>query len=297
MAFVRFRVPDTSMQEQFLHDFGLELAGRANDVSYFCGWSASPFLYALRSGPSAFEGFAFEMGDREGVERLSAEWSAPVEALAGPGNGIRCTTQDPDGFQVEAVHFAQKRSLQQLRPSLPANVVDNALRVARERRLSLKGAQVCRLGHVVLKVTDLRRSEHWYKAHFDLLTSDRIVDDKTDAEAGVFLRLNRGATFTDHHSLFLIQADTAEFHHAAFEVRDLDDLMVGHDRLKASGHRHHWGVGRHLLGGQVFDYWRDPCGFVLEHWTDGDVFDAAWGSRVSTVTDLKRDTWRTHSSS
>ena len=36
-----------------------------------------------------------------------------------------------------------------------------------------------------------------------------------------------------------------------------------------------WGVGRHIMGSQVFDYWKDPFGNELEHWTDGDLFTAA----------------------
>jgi len=43
-------------------------------------------------------------------------------------------------------------------------------------------------------------------------------------------------------------------------VADLDDLMAGHDRLKIGGRHAGMGVGRHLLGSQVFDYWRDPWG-------------------------------------
>jgi hypothetical protein len=35
------------------------------------------------------------------------------------------------------------------------------------------------------------------------------------------------------------------------------------------------GVGRHLLGSQIFDYWRDPWGQKHEHYADGDLFDAA----------------------
>lgn len=31
------------------------------------------------------------------------------------------------------------------------------------------------------------------------------------------------------------------------------------------------GVGRHILGSQVFDYWQDPSGFKIEHYADGDV--------------------------
>jgi hypothetical protein len=64
------------------------------------------------------------------------------------------------------------------------------------------------------------------------------------------------------------------FNHAAFEVRDLDDLMSGHDFLKEKQRHAEWGIGRHILGSQVFDYWRDPWGHTVEHWTDGDLFTA-----------------------
>ncbi len=64
-------------------------------------------------------------------------------------------------------------------------------------------------------------------------------------------------------------ADLAYVH-----FRAPDDLMAGHEHLRGQGHAHHWGVGRHILGSQSYDYWRDPYGNVLEHWTDGDLFDA-----------------------
>jgi hypothetical protein len=32
-------------------------------------------------------------------------------------------------------------------------------------------------------------------------------------------------------------------------------------------------VGRHIQGSQLFDYWRDPDGFLVEHFADGDMFD------------------------
>jgi len=60
---------------------------------------------------------------------------------------------------------------------------------------------------------------------------------------------------------------------AAFEVADFDDLMTGHELLKIKGRRHEWGIGRHVLGSQIFDYWRDPDGFLVEHFADGDMFD------------------------
>jgi len=62
--------------------------------------------------------------------------------------------------------------------------------------------------------------------------------------------------------------------HAAFEVEDVDALMAGHDHLKNAGFDHHAGIGRHILGSQTFDYWRDPWGHVVEHFTDGDLLNA-----------------------
>ena len=48
--------------------------------------------------------------------------------------------------------------------------------------------------------------------------------------------------------------------------------MRGHDLLQAKDYKHAWGIGRHILGSQIFDYWRDPWGRIHEHWTDGDLF-------------------------
>ena len=57
----------------------------------------------------------------------------------------------------------------------------------------------------------------------------------------------------------------------AFEAADFDDIQAGHYWLKHKGYKHAWGVGRHMLGSQVFDYWRDPWGRIHEHWTDSDL--------------------------
>ena len=61
----------------------------------------------------------------------------------------------------------------------------------------------------------------------------------------------------------------------AFEVVDLDAVEMGQQVLMARRYKHAWGVGRHLLGSQIFDYWRDPWGQKHEHYADGDLFDAS----------------------
>jgi hypothetical protein len=63
-------------------------------------------------------------------------------------------------------------------------------------------------------------------------------------------------------------------HHSSFEVQDLDMLMMGHEWLRQQHHNLLWGVGRHVLGSQIFDYWRDPAGHLVEHFSDGDLLQA-----------------------
>ncbi len=59
-----------------------------------------------------------------------------------------------------------------------------------------------------------------------------------------------------------------------FEVHDMDDVGAGQHYLYQAKRHHLWGIGRHTLGGQIYDYWRDPWGHGIEHWTDGDLLDA-----------------------
>ena len=51
----------------------------------------------------------------------------------------------------------------------------------------------------------------------------------------------------------------------------MDTQMMGHQWLQEKGYKLMWGVGRHIMGSQIFDYWYDPSNFVIEHYADGDV--------------------------
>ena len=198
---------------------------------------------------------------------------------------------DPDGFIVEAVYGQQ--SAARLPTPEPAlwNQAGTIARTGKERRIPQGPSHILRLGHVVLGVSDFRRSEAWYKERFGLITSDEI-QPAPDMAIGAFLRCDRGETPSDHHTLFLLQMPgPAGFMHAAFEVLDVDDLMAGREHLLVKQAEAVWGVGRHKLGSQEFDYWRDPWGHELEHWTDGDQFRASDGSRVATLPDLLGVQW------
>ncbi|MNT69138.1 hypothetical protein D3C72_2074320 [compost metagenome] len=46
-----------------------------------------------------------------------------------------------------------------------------------------------------------------------------------------------------------------------------------------------------MLGSQVFDYWKDPNGFRIEHYTDGDVCDASFQPGTFNGTACETTQW------
>ncbi len=82
-----------------------------------------------------------------------------------------------------------------------------------------------------------------------------------------------------------------DFEHAAFEVPDLDDIGMGGEILREQGFRRAWGIGRHILGSQIFDYWFGPDGRKFEHFADGDLFDAARPTRYHAMSTAGLAQW------
>jgi catechol 2,3-dioxygenase-like lactoylglutathione lyase family enzyme len=214
-----------------------------------------------------------------------------VVTLDGPGDGSVVRLRDPDGFEIEVVAGRTAVTRSEAPAPAPTNDAHATPRLNALKRLFKGPSHVKRLGHCVLNVSNFRKSEAWYKSRFGLITSDEIDLGPSERVLGAFFRCDRGAVPSDHHTLFLMGTGKAGFNHAAYEVADFDDLMCGHDWLKQRGRRHEWGVGRHVLGSQIFDYWRDPWGNTLEHWTDGDLLDSAWGSRTASLEEVLATQW------
>jgi glyoxalase/bleomycin resistance protein/dioxygenase superfamily protein len=149
---------------------------------------------------------------------------------------------------------------------------------------------VLRLGHVVLEVVDFQATCAWYTQHLGFIPSDvQVMPDGSPAVA--FMRLDLGATPADHHTLAIGQALAPGHSHSAFEVVDADALGMGQRVLQEKGWRHAWGIGRHVLGSQLFDYWQDPWGDKHERYCDGDAFTAEQPMGVHPVSRAAMSQW------
>lgn len=291
VTYVRFSAPDLDEMESFLTEFGMLRAERTADVLYMRGLDGDSFLHVTHRGEARFLSAGFEVASTRELESLAREEKATIDPLDGPGGGSVVRLTDPNGFRIEVV--AGRRSVARIDAPARSLINDASAtpRLNAVKRLAKGPSHVKRLGHCVLNVKNFRESEAWYKSRFGLITSDEINMGAPDQVLGAFLRCDRGPIPSDHHTLFLLGTGKPQFNHAAFEIVDFDDLMCGHDWLKEKGRRHEWGVGRHLLGSQIFDYWRDPWGHTVEHWTDGDLLDAAWGSHVATIQEVLGTQW------
>ena len=274
-AQVSYAVPDLEAQERFLIAFGFaKLPESTDDVLYMRGTGDQHHIHVShRAEKQRFLGATIEVESMADLEELSAlEGSSAIEPSTEPGGGFVVTMHTPDGIPIRAIHGRAKAEPLADRAPFEFNNLESKHRRNASVRSGSGPCNVNRLGHFVLHVSDHDDTVEWFKQRFNFLASDYFVPPGTDGPPyGTFLRLDRGAEFVDHHFMLVLQSDWIGVHHSAFEVLDLDAVMTSHEYLDAEGFTPEVGVGRHMLGSQVYDYWKDPNGFRIEHYTDGDV--------------------------
>ncbi|WP_321930492.1 VOC family protein [Paraburkholderia guartelaensis] len=275
LAYLFFERPDLDKAEQFLSDFGLRTVAHDDRFLFLRATSGSPFCYVVRKSTQArFVGFGLRMKDLSDLEALTkVSGASPIEKSDWPGGGHRVTLVDPSGFRVDAICEQTPAGTLPYRPALRFNSQDDVVRVNGTQRPPASAPEVLRLGHVVLELADFQATCAWYTRHFGFIPSDvQVLPDGSPAVA--FMRLDLGDTPADHHTLALAQGFAPIYSHSAYEVIDADAIGMGQRVLREKGYTHAWGIGRHVLGSQVFDYWQDPTGAKHEHYCDGDLFTA-----------------------
>ncbi len=276
MLHVVYERSNTAEMSRFLADFGLiPVQHPGSDVLYFRGHGTNAYLVAIiPSDQDRFVGFGAAVETLEELEQLSKGAGVTIEPVEAPGGGQRVRLTDPDGLRVDVVFGAASVEALPTRDALLAvNTPGHRVRVNAGVRTPVEPSPIFRLGHVVLQRPNFERAAHWYMRHLGILASD--VQMLPDGSPGMgFFRFDRGDKPTDHHSLAILGAPATGLLHVAFETFDLESVGQGHRHLRAQGWTPFWGIGRHALGSQLFDYWKDPVGDEWEHYADGDLYDA-----------------------
>jgi catechol 2,3-dioxygenase-like lactoylglutathione lyase family enzyme len=252
----------------FTAAWGLRDGGTCDGVCYLRTQSSEPFALALRAGAQRrIERIAFALPGRDAVdaaarelERAGVTLLGPPHQLATPGGGYGLQLLDPDQRCVELSAG--------IVPAEPSN----------------EPAVPQKLAHVVVNTPDLDRATNFYADVLGLRISDWSEHTMS------FLRCD-----AEHHAIAFNAAPHASYNHTSWTMGSIDELFRAQGRVRAWGVPLSWGTGRHGPGNQVFNYFIEPSGYVVELIADGIAIDdeAAWEPRVWVRAPQFMDLWGT----
>jgi catechol 2,3-dioxygenase-like lactoylglutathione lyase family enzyme len=278
LAFARLQAPDLDVMEEFLTQFGLFRSARTETALYMRGTDPAHHLHVTHKGEPGFISVAYAVESERDLEALSKlPGASAVENLGEPGGGKRVKLREPNnGFLIEAVHGIEKLPVipLQIRPlNWGAEVLST---VGDPDRLQFGPSRVKRGSHAVFSTPKLKETLAWFRQTFGFIPTDTFYRDDRSNVVGSFDRIDAGVAPVDHHVLNCYYGEKPGLQHVSFEVQDIDDLFIGFNHLsKLDKYEHMRGVGYHVPGGQVYDYWLDPWGQMHEHWLTTRRFTAA----------------------
>lgn len=233
----------------------LRARGREHHVLALCVDGGSPARICLGAASAADVDVLAKR-----LRAAGAEIVVPPGPRAYAGGGYAVEARDPEGRLVE----------------ISAGVEEHT-----EAMDAAHGPD--RLSHVVLNSVDLDASKDFYTQVLGFEISDWYEDEQM-----VFLRCNEM-----HHCVVLAPGRWTSLNHVAFEVTSTDEVMKALGRMRKAGYDSIWGPGRHGPGGNVFCYFVDPAGNVIEYTAELLKVDDAWVAEEWPRTQENADVWGT----
>lgn len=269
-----YGVQDMEAAVRYFEDWGLPCSERGNHGAEFTTPAGQSILIRLAtesSLPAAVEDGStvreviWGVDNARSLEKIAAELSHDREVKAGRDGTLHA--RDDSGFAIGFRRVSPRgKGASRKKPASVAARMNQPFDP--ERR-----ARPTRIGHVVYCVTrnDLDKATAFYQKRLQFRLSD-------GTPGGNFMRC-QGTN--DHHSLFLLsRPDRRAFDHIAFEVRNIDEIILGGNYMLSRGWRPNTAVGRHILGSNLFWYFNNPCGGRTEYYADMDQMDDDWKPRI-----------------
>lgn len=289
--------PNLDKAISFFYDFGLNVIYADSNIVLLRGNNDQTASVIIKRGKSKYLGHAFKIDSIEELKALSKEYHVPIQENIKEIGGKFIELRDPDGFIVRAMYDYD------VLPNLNLTLYPQVNHPGKNNRINetiridpTTPPTIYKIGHTVIGVRKINTSLNWYQYNFGLIVSDFQLLPNDPLPTVAFMRFNRGNTPTDHHSIAIASVVETGHLHTAFELADMEAVITANKILHKKKYHHTWGIGRHLLGSQIFDYWRDPEGFMFEHYADSDQFDESkktgyhlmqkgslhqWGPKVS----------------
>jgi catechol 2,3-dioxygenase len=236
---VELGVADAARAEAFYLDvWGLTVADRQNGIVYLRATGTDHHVLALHPHPaSRILSVSFRVHDAAALEQISIQAQAaggtviaPTAPNPEPDSGSVLKIATPEGYVLRFHHGDLLHA-----HSEPGEFVPS------------------RLSHVNLNCRDVDATSRFFQSVLGFALTDR-------SKAMAFLRCN-----SDHHAVVLADSGVDGLNHIAFMMPDWESVMRGSGRMIDHGYPIGWGPGRHGPGNNVFAYFVDPFGFVIEY--------------------------------
>jgi catechol 2,3-dioxygenase len=267
---VALTVPDLARAEAFYTGvWKLAVAARAVGVVYLRGSGADHHLLALHEAPGLprVRQVSLRARSAEALAHIAdatrSAWGTVEQgpaASSDPAGGQHVVIRDADGRRYEIVYGDARRL-----PDQPA-----------------PPDQPQRLAHVVLNSHDVPVTQAFLKRVLGFVLADRT-------RIMAFMNCD-----SDHHSLAIGDTDNDALNHVAFVMPSLDAVMRGGGRVRDAGYAIEWGPGRHGPGDNVFNYFIDPFGIVIEYTAEVQQIDDGYqpgGPEAWTWPSGRTDQW------
>jgi len=200
--------------------------------------------------------------DLQAIGKRLADLGIPAERDAG-----RLCCLDPTGTWRITVEVAEPLALAES-PARALNRPGDRARLAARTDALDAPRPPRRLGHVVVGSPDPLGTAKFFTEGIGFRVSDVVGGLLT------FMRCS-----SDHHNLLVMPAPAPYLNHYAFEYDDIDAVGVAAAGVLAERpDAHVVGLGRHIVGSNVFWYLQDPAGTMFECFSDMDCIpdDDAW---------------------
>lgn len=240
-------VPDLAAATEFYTEvWALELAERDGDSVWLRATGTDAHVMALHAGDrAAMQSMTFRVAADADPDALMASMVArgarPIEAPTTHGGGTLRAVRDAQGRTI--------RLVQGDKPVLP---------------LTPAADRPERLAHVNFNSDDVMRDATFFTEALGFSLTDR-------SKMMAFVRTN-----SDHHSIVIADASVNTLNHIAFQLPNWEGVMRGSGRLVDHQIPIGWGPGRHGPGNNVFTYFVDPFGFVIEYTAEVLQVDASY---------------------
>jgi catechol 2,3-dioxygenase-like lactoylglutathione lyase family enzyme len=272
-----FCVPDLVEAEHFYSSFGLNVRIENGGRAIYTEGGNHRWATILQ-GPIKrllWVTFGIYPDDRRSFEEhLNALSIKRIDAPPGaPTSGIWLA--GPDGLPLQLIE-AEKCS-----PSKPAPrefTPECANSGRAPSRQAVKKIHPLYLSHILMFTADTLGATAFYEQVLGLKLSDR------SQHVIAFLHTPHGS---DHHLIALALSDGPGLHHSSWCVPSIDAVALGTAQMARSGYPRGWGIGRHVLGSNYFQYVRDPWNSYAEYSYDIDFVAPGkqWPSRDHPVED------------